>query len=42
MEAPPIPEHFSPAVRDLTLQCLEVVSDQRPPAKELLAHPAFM
>lgn len=40
-ESPPIPEHLSPATRDLALRCLEVKSEDRPPAKDLLKHPVF-
>lgn len=40
-ESPPIPEHLSSATRDLALRCLEVNSEDRPPAKDLLKHPVF-
>ncbi|KAK7066172.1 hypothetical protein SK128_020328 [Halocaridina rubra] len=38
---PPIPETLSAAARDLALRCLEIKSEKRPPAKELLQHPCF-
>lgn len=39
---PPIPENLSPGVRDVMLRCLEVKSEDRPSAKELLTHPVFI
>uniref|UniRef100_A0A0L8FTJ8 Protein kinase domain-containing protein n=2 Tax=Octopus bimaculoides TaxID=37653 RepID=A0A0L8FTJ8_OCTBM len=42
VQPPPIPQKMSPGVRDIMLRCLEVKSEDRPPAKELLTHPVFM
>ncbi|XP_030851944.1 mitogen-activated protein kinase kinase kinase 1 isoform X2 [Strongylocentrotus purpuratus] len=38
---PPIPESLSPALRDITLRCLEAEPSARPGVMELLKHPAF-
>ncbi|KAG8516140.1 Mitogen-activated protein kinase kinase kinase 1 [Galemys pyrenaicus] len=39
--APSIPSHLSPGLRDVTLRCLELQPQDRPPARELLKHPVF-
>ncbi|XP_042869401.1 mitogen-activated protein kinase kinase kinase 1-like [Penaeus japonicus] len=38
---PTVPETLSAPTRDLALRCLEIKSENRPPAKELLQHPCF-
>ena len=38
---PPVPETLSAATRDLALRCLEIKSENRPPAKELIHHQCF-
>ncbi|XP_074851659.1 mitogen-activated protein kinase kinase kinase 1 [Carettochelys insculpta] len=39
--APSIPSHLSPGLRDVTLRCLELQPQDRPPSRELLKHPVF-
>ncbi|XP_066458470.1 mitogen-activated protein kinase kinase kinase 1 isoform X2 [Eleutherodactylus coqui] len=39
--APTIPAHLSPGLRDVTLRCLELQPQDRPPSRELLKHPVF-
>ncbi|XP_025056941.1 mitogen-activated protein kinase kinase kinase 1 isoform X1 [Alligator sinensis] len=39
--APSIPPHLSPGLRDVTLRCLELQPQDRPPSRELLKHPVF-
>ncbi|XP_067889579.1 mitogen-activated protein kinase kinase kinase 1 isoform X1 [Heterodontus francisci] len=39
--APTIPNHLSPALRDVALRCLELQPQDRPPSRELLKHPVF-
>ncbi|XP_038648889.1 LOW QUALITY PROTEIN: mitogen-activated protein kinase kinase kinase 1 [Scyliorhinus canicula] len=39
--APSIPNHLSPALRDVALRCLELQPQDRPPSRELLKHPVF-
>ncbi|XP_053304017.1 mitogen-activated protein kinase kinase kinase 1 [Spea bombifrons] len=39
--APTIPPHLSPGLRDVTLRCLELQPQDRPPSRELLKHPVF-
>nr|XP_033813521.1 mitogen-activated protein kinase kinase kinase 1 [Geotrypetes seraphini] len=39
--APGIPSHLSPGLRDVTLRCLELQPQDRPPSRELLKHPVF-
>ena len=39
--SPPIPEHVSPATKDLIQRCLEANPSDRPPASELLTHAVF-
>ncbi|MEE6458277.1 hypothetical protein FKM82_000244 [Ascaphus truei] len=39
--APAIPPHLSPGLRDVTLRCLELQPQDRPPSRELLKHPVF-
>ncbi|KAG8456604.1 hypothetical protein GDO86_002399 [Hymenochirus boettgeri] len=39
--APSIPIHLSPGLRDVTLRCLELQPQDRPPSRELLKHPFF-
>lgn len=39
--APTIPNHLSPALRDVALRCLELQPQERPPSRELLKHPVF-
>ncbi|XP_078531235.1 mitogen-activated protein kinase kinase kinase 1 [Lissotriton helveticus] len=39
--APAIPSHLSPGLRDVTLRCLELQPQDRPPSRELLKHPVF-
>ncbi|XP_062899020.1 mitogen-activated protein kinase kinase kinase 1 [Mobula hypostoma] len=39
--APIIPNHLSPALRDVALRCLELQPQDRPPSRELLKHPVF-
>ncbi|XP_069780518.1 mitogen-activated protein kinase kinase kinase 1 isoform X2 [Narcine bancroftii] len=39
--APAIPNHLSPALRDVALRCLELQPQDRPPSRELLKHPVF-
>ncbi|OCU02502.1 mitogen-activated protein kinase kinase kinase 1 isoform X1 [Xenopus laevis] len=39
--APTIPSHLSPGLRDVTLRCLELQPQDRPPSRELLKHPVF-
>ncbi|KAM9368016.1 mitogen-activated protein kinase kinase kinase 1 [Phaethornis superciliosus] len=39
--APPIPTHLSPGLKDVTLRCLELQPQDRPPSRELLKHPVF-
>ncbi|XP_035235474.1 mitogen-activated protein kinase kinase kinase 1-like [Anguilla anguilla] len=39
--APAIPAHLSPGLRDVTLRCLELHPQDRPPSRELLKHPIF-
>lgn len=38
---PTVPETISASTRDLALRCLEIKSENRPPAKELIQHPCF-
>jgi mitogen-activated protein kinase kinase kinase 1 len=38
---PPMPRFSNPALKDLTLRCLEVNTDDRPTSSELLQHPLF-
>ncbi|MPC32779.1 Mitogen-activated protein kinase kinase kinase 1 [Portunus trituberculatus] len=38
---PPVPETLSAVTRDLALRCLEIKSENRPPAKELIHHQCF-
>lgn len=38
---PPVPETLSAATRDLALRCLEIKSEKRPPAKDLIHHQCF-
>ncbi|XP_068209828.1 mitogen-activated protein kinase kinase kinase 1-like [Palaemon carinicauda] len=38
---PAVPDTLSDAARDLALSCLEIKSEKRPPAKELLQHACF-
>lgn len=38
-ERPPVPESLSSDARDFILQCLQVNSDDRPTATQLLSHP---
>ena len=40
-EPPTVPDTLSPALKDLTLRCLELDPDLRPSARELLLHPVF-
>jgi mitogen-activated protein kinase kinase kinase 1 len=40
-EPPPIPPLSDPALKDLTLRCMEVNPDERPISSELLKHPLF-
>jgi mitogen-activated protein kinase kinase kinase 1 len=40
-EPPNVPETLSPALKDLTLRCLELDPNLRPSARELLLHPVF-
>ena len=40
-EPPSVPETLSPALKDLTLRCLELDPNLRPSARELLLHPVF-
>uniref|UniRef100_A0A8C3JCC0 Mitogen-activated protein kinase kinase kinase 1 n=2 Tax=Calidris pygmaea TaxID=425635 RepID=A0A8C3JCC0_9CHAR len=39
--APSIPTHLSPGLKDVTLRCLELQPQDRPPSRELLKHPVF-
>ncbi|XP_043544964.1 mitogen-activated protein kinase kinase kinase 1 isoform X1 [Chiloscyllium plagiosum] len=39
--APTIPNHLTPALRDVALRCLELQPQDRPPSRELLKHPVF-
>ncbi|NWS74001.1 M3K1 kinase, partial [Crotophaga sulcirostris] len=39
--APAIPTHLSPGLKDVTLRCLELQPQDRPPSRELLKHPVF-
>ncbi|XP_039266374.2 mitogen-activated protein kinase kinase kinase 1-like [Styela clava] len=39
---PIIPDHLSPALRDLCRRCLETDPSLRPPADDLLKHPVFV
>ncbi|XP_074991565.1 mitogen-activated protein kinase kinase kinase 1-like isoform X2 [Calonectris borealis] len=39
--APSVPSHLSPGLRDVTLRCLELQPQDRPPSRELLKHPVF-
>ncbi|KAJ8285242.1 hypothetical protein GJAV_G00024570 [Gymnothorax javanicus] len=39
--APSIPAQLSPGLRDVTLRCLELQPQDRPPSRELLKHPVF-
>ncbi|XP_032886192.1 mitogen-activated protein kinase kinase kinase 1 [Amblyraja radiata] len=39
--APTIPNHLSPALRDVALRCLELQPQERPASRELLKHPVF-
>ncbi|XP_067842285.1 mitogen-activated protein kinase kinase kinase 1 isoform X2 [Heptranchias perlo] len=39
--APTIPNHLSPALRDVALRCLELQPQDRPASRELLKHPVF-
>lgn len=38
---PPVPDTLSADTRDLALRCLEITSEKRPPAKELIHHQCF-
>lgn len=38
---PPLPPFSDPALKDLTLRCLEVKPEERPTSSELLKHPLF-
>jgi len=40
-EPPEVPQSLPPALRDLTLRCLELDPNHRPSARELLLHPVF-
>ncbi|GLH07980.1 Mitogen-activated protein kinase kinase kinase 1 [Gryllus bimaculatus] len=40
-DPPFIPDSLGPATKDLALQCLQVQSELRPTAKELLNHHCF-
>ena len=40
-ESPPVPEHLSPALRELTAACLQLGPDRRPTAKQMLNHPVL-
>ncbi|KAM9508626.1 mitogen-activated protein kinase kinase kinase 1 isoform 2-T2 [Guaruba guarouba] len=39
--APSVPTHLSPGLKDVTLRCLELQPQDRPPSRELLKHPVF-
>ncbi|XP_019645243.1 PREDICTED: mitogen-activated protein kinase kinase kinase 1-like [Branchiostoma belcheri] len=40
-EPPPLPQNFSPGLRDLVLRCLEQTGSDRPSTRELLQHAVF-